>query len=135
MDFLVHLQRQAAALDQQCRRQARQVAGAKTLQAAVRLAEISIRPELRALRHGLPGLRLLRQTVEQRLKELLDALLKDLAAQPTLEAAKDFYGRLMARECHHLRGEYAQLYRFVEREGQRILHKKEKEENNENRHS
>jgi hypothetical protein len=98
--------------------------GARTLDEVVRLGDVHLPPELRALRGTIPGLRLLESEVQRRLEELVTAALKLIADKETVEDAKKQRGRLM-QECSVLRGKYGQFYRRADTESARLVYKKE----------
>lgn len=100
---------------------------AKTLAEAVRLASISIPPQIRFMKNSIPGLRSLENAVGRRLEELVTERLALIEAKPTAAEAKTERGRFM-QECIVLRGTFARQYGIAERESARLVYLKEKVE-------
>jgi hypothetical protein len=100
--------------------------GARTLAEVVRLGDIHLPPELRALRNTLPELKSLKRAIETRLEEMVANELKLIASKDTAEEAKKQRGQLMSH-WEVLRGDYSQIYRHALDESARILYKKEQE--------
>ena len=101
--------------------------GAKTLAAAVRLADVSIPAEIRFMKHSIPGLRSLEHAVGRRLDELVDGALKEIASKASSAEARAARGRFI-HECSVLRGKFSMQYRKADDESARLVYVKEKAE-------
>lgn len=95
---------------------------ARTLQEATQAALVHLPAELRGLRSQIRGLTALRLVAERRLTELLRAQLDEVAKLP-LEQARKRLASLQMSEWQVLRGEWASVYRWAERESSFLLGK------------
>ena len=94
---------------------------------AVRLAHVSIPPEIRFMKGSIPGLRSLKMAVEARLTELVRERLKVIESKATAAEAKAERG-LFIRDCDVLRGDFAQQWRLADAESARLVYLKVKAE-------
>lgn len=119
VDFWV--QQQLRRVESSADMQRANVARAHRLADVVRLANLTVPPELRYMKNSIPGIRRLRSAVETRLETLIKARLEAISAAATPEEALQESGRFML-ECNVLRGDFAQQYRFADTESQRRVH-------------
>jgi len=121
VDFWV--QQQLRRVESSADLQRANVARAHRLADVVRLANLTVPPELRYMKNSIPGVRRLRSAIETRLETLIKARLETISAAATPEDALQERGRFML-ECDVLRGEFAQQYRFADTESQRRVHER-----------
>lgn len=101
--------------------------GARNMAEVVRLSEVHVPAELRALRSSIPGIRTLQAEVERRLRHLVDVGLKAISEKTTSVDAKAERVSFM-RECEALRGVHAHIYRQADAESARAVFKLEQAE-------
>lgn len=92
----------------------------------VKLTDVHLRPELRALRGSISGLRSLEQAAQTQLNKLIDTGLQAIQSKATPEEALQARGRFM-QKCEPLRGKYGMLWRRADMESMRIVHQKKNE--------
>ena len=122
MDYLTMAIRK---IEGDCNSHAARVNAAKTLAEVVRAAEVIVKPELRAIRHSIPGLRRLDSQAQNRIAELTRARIQAIREAATVQGARSLRGKLMV-ECNVLRGKFPMQYNVADRESQRAVFEKER---------
>lgn len=124
-NVLFWIQQQQRKVESEASSNLARLRSVRRLADAVRLGDVHLPPELRAMRQAIPGLRTLESGVKRRLQELVTEGLKDVFAKNTVEEAKQQRGHFM-RECQALRGKYAEFYRQADAESARHVYLLEK---------
>jgi hypothetical protein len=99
--------------------------GTRRLADVVRLAEVHLPAELRALKHSMPALKTLDSAVKNRIQEMVSAGLKEVLKMGTVAEAKKQRAQFM-RECNVLRGKFGEFYRQADTESARHVYKLQK---------
>ena len=115
------IQHELAKLDSAASIAIQQVRQAKTIQQLVAAKHVSIRAELRSLRHLAPALRRLEHTADQRAEEIVRLQLKALADITDKDAFKAQRG-IFARDWFCLSGNFPQLASLVKRQSDLLWH-------------
>lgn len=121
------IRQQTQRFEGNCRSAQQQINGARTLAAVVMATNVSVPPELRALRHTVPAYKIMISAAEARMKQIVEEHLKILRETESAEACKAKFGQYVQREWQSLRGLHGHLYRLADHEGRKILHQKQME--------
>lgn len=100
---------------------------AKTIEDIVRAADVHVPAEVRFMRNSIRGLRLLESEAEQCIQVMLEKRLKLISEADSAADAKSKRGRLL-QDCSMLRGNFPRQYGHADRESQRLVYLKEREE-------
>ena len=115
------IQRELAKLDSAASMAMQQVRQAKTIRQLVAAKHVSIRAEIRSLKHLAPALRRLEQTADQRAEEIVRSQLKTLADITDKDAFKAQRG-IYARDWFSLSGNFPQLASLAKRQSDLLWH-------------
>lgn len=118
------IQQQTRKVESQAIMNRNRVIQAKTFGDVIRLAQITIPPEIRCLKNTIPGVRSLHNAIEVKIAELLESRLADLAKIEVLTELQAGHARLM-QDCRLLRGDYGHFYSIAERRGSLLRFKLE----------
>lgn len=106
-------------VESDCLSRLQRVANATTLADVVRETDVHLKPELRALRHTIPGLKRLETQASDRLRAMIASRLERIAQSTTPEQALHRRGKLL-QDCQALRGKFPREYHYADRESQRL---------------
>lgn len=114
-----------AKLEAECQNAAREMASARDVAEAVKLADVTVPSHLKAhARHAAPTLGRLPRTLELRVEEIVKNQLDSLRRERAEVVASREFDRVKASDWHVLRSNYPDLYHKAVREANLILERK-----------
>lgn len=118
------LQQESQKFESRCQMALQQVRRAETMWEVKRAADVHAPSILRGMHlHRQGAGRQLANAAELKMTQLLDAQLKEAGSLADMDARRRFLGKLRMDDWNALRGDFAQLYRRADMEGQRLLSK------------
>lgn len=123
MDSLYWTQQQLRRFDSTCFSAEQRINTARTLQEVIQATNVSIPPEIRALRNGSQAYRKMMAGAERKLESLVSQQLETMT-NATLDVAETLFARCMSRDWQALRGRFAKVLQQAEFKARKILHQK-----------
>ncbi len=118
------IEQETRLFETDCSLAIRKIQSAKDMKQIKIASQVYAPHAVRYLQHTLPEYRRMCLTAEHKMEELGRIQVKHLESISTKEEAIRELGKLKANDWQNLRGEYAHIYRLLEKLASQVLHKK-----------
>lgn len=88
--------------------------------------QIHVPPTIQFMKNTIKSYRQMEFSAEERMKYLAQKQLEQLQNCSDIEEVKKLIGKFKSEDWQSLRGDYAHIYRAIEKQAHHILHSKEK---------